>query len=436
MERPAGVEEWFQRLPQLLSVQGWEIASDRHGHGTSGTHEAAGTLSHCLCPWGGRLIKITLDCIAIKDPPQDSSHVLVRPEVRAQFLKEHPEYSAAGYGVFGFELLNHVAPGHAVVKTWALWSLFRLCTVLFGQLSSGHGEEGSARQRLVRDFPRHGDATYTHSQDFGEIRDVLLICRPTMLDAFDVQVIFSVQEDKFAHWAVPQFARLMESARKSTEWFLNRPGVNQLRQLDEDFYTILAIQSWQRGPPFLPARTGDGVVAPTVTIDAGEKLGLTSWSRFHPPGEKFLFSQYLEQFLEYLLGEQIDVFSSLDGRQLVPYQAAVLRQKWSRIRMVFSDAFSLQKTAYRRANGGTTAPNVHEDVKPRFLPHGSTRGNDISSAVESCVSQEAPQHKVVVRRTFLEVETDDEEIDFDCSERHGRRYRTVNSLCTDRSGPE
>ena len=69
----------------------------------------------------------------------------------------------------------------------------------------------------------------------------------------------------------------------------------------------------------------------------------------------------------------------------------------------------------------------------------------------------------MVRRTFLEVETaagqlislslnimascsakdigktdgidteDDEEIDFDCSERHGRRYRTVNSLCTDRS---
>lgn len=69
---------------------------------------------------------------------------------------------------------------------------------------------------------------------------------------------------------------------------------------------------------------------------------------------RFLFSQYLEQFLEYLLGEQIDVFSSLDGRQLVPYQAAVLRQKWSRIRMVFSDAFSLQKTAYRRANGGTS----------------------------------------------------------------------------------
>jgi len=90
--------------------------------------------------------------------------ILIHSHPFPRFLKDHPEYSAAGYGVFGFELLNHVAPGHAVVKTWALWSLFRLCTVLFGQLSSGHGEEGSARQRLVRDFPRHGDATYTHSQ--------------------------------------------------------------------------------------------------------------------------------------------------------------------------------------------------------------------------------------------------------------------------------
>jgi len=422
-ERPACVEEWFDRLPQLLSPQGWEVASDRHG-----------TLSHCPCPWGGRLIKITLDGIAIKDPPRDTSHVLVRPEVRAQFLKDHPEYSAAGYGVFGFELVNHLAPGDAVVKTWALWSLFRLCTVLFGQLSTARyarEEAGSARQRLVRDFPKDGDCSYTHTQDFGEIRDVLLICRPTrMLDAYDVQVIFSVHEDRFAHWAVPQFVKLLESARKSTEWFLNRPGVHQLRQMDEEFYTILAIQSWQRGPPFLPNTDG----SPTVTIDAGEKLGLTSWARFHPPQEKFLFSQYLQLFLEALLGEKIDVYSTLDGRQLVPYQAAVLRQQWLRIRTVFNDAFSLQKTAYRRANGGTTAPNVHEDVKARFLPHHTP----LASVERCCLPQEPPQHKVVVRRTFLEVETetDDEEFDFDCSERHGRRHRTVNPLCTDRSGLE
>lgn len=107
-------------------------------------------------------------------------------------------------------------------------------------------------------------------------------------------------------------------------------------------------------------------------------------------------------FLEFLLGEKVNVFSSLDGRQLVPYQAAVLRQQWLRIRTIFSDAFSLQKTAYRRANGGTTAPNVHEDVKPRFVPQHSL---DASAVERCCLPQEAPQHKVVVRRTFLEVET-------------------------------
>ena len=113
---------------------------------------------------------------------------------------------------------------------------------------------------------------------------------------------------------------------------------------------------------------------------------------FHPVSPnplRFLFCQYLEMFLEFLLGERTEVFSSLDGRQLVPYQAAVLRQQWLRIRTVFSDAFSLQKTAYRRANGGTTAPNVHEDVRPRFLPHTAN-----AVAVERCLPQEAPQHKV------------------------------------------
>ena len=118
--------------------------------------------------------------------------------------------------------------------------------------------------------------------------------------------------------------------------------------------------------------------------------------------QRFLFSQYLQLFLEALLGEKIDVYSTLDGRQLVPYQAAVLRQQWLRIRTVFNDAFSLQKTAYRRANGGTTAPNVHEDVKARFLPHHTP----LASVERCCLPQEPPQHKVVVRRTFLEVETE------------------------------
>ena len=165
-----------------------------------------------------------------------------------------------------------------------------------------------------------------------------------------------------------------------------------------------------------------------MTIAAGEQLGLTAWTRFNPTGEKFMFSEYLELFLE-ALGEKIDVFNTLDGRQLVPYQAAVLQRQWSSVRFMFGEAFSLQKTAYRRANGGTTAPNVHEDVKPRFLPQ--------PPGAQSLPEETRPPatHKIVVRRTFLEVETDDEDIDFECFERHGRRYGTDSVLCTDRMIP-
>ena len=42
-------------------------------------------------------------------------------------------------------------------------------------------------------------------------------------------------------------------------------------------------------------------------------------------------------------------------------------QDWRRVRQRFVECFLLQKTAYRRANGGSTAPSLHEDVDPRFI---------------------------------------------------------------------
>lgn len=53
--------------------------------------------------------------------------------------------------------------GAAQVRSWALWGILRLCTILFGSSSPRRGDE--ARQRLVRDFPADGDASYTHSQE-------------------------------------------------------------------------------------------------------------------------------------------------------------------------------------------------------------------------------------------------------------------------------
>ena len=59
-------------------------------------------------------------------------------------------------------------------------------------------------------------------------------------------------------------------------------------------------------------------------------------------------------------------------------------------------AYPLQKTAYRRANGGSGSPGVHEDVLPKFVT--STALN-----IQQRMDQEA-WPKLIVRKTFLDLE--------------------------------
>ena len=70
--------------------------------------------------------------------------------------------------------------------------------------------------------------------------------------------LITISQEKFAHWAVPHFGRLVKAAQQSVAWLLNRPGIQEMRAMDQDFYVVLAIQSWQRGPPFLPAEAFNG----------------------------------------------------------------------------------------------------------------------------------------------------------------------------------
>ena len=51
-----------------------------------------------------------------------------------------------------------------------------------------------------------------------------------------------------------------------------------------------------------------------------------------------------------------------DGQRLVPYQCVVARQEWEAAKDRFVNAFLLQKKAYRRANGGSSAPSFHVDA--------------------------------------------------------------------------
>lgn len=110
----------------------------------------------------------------------------------------------------------------------------------------------------------------------------------------------------------------------------------------------------------------------------------------------------------------------MDGRTLMPYQCAVRREQWSSLRTRFVEVFLLQKTAYRRANGGSTAPSMHEGVEPRFSPDTSVML--LRERLFRGKSQTAHQ-KVLVRRTFLELEEDEYKMG-----RDQRRHKTTTVL--------
>eukprot|EP00913_Durusdinium_trenchii_P002322 g2144.t1 len=373
-------KEWFQLMPHLLSSEGWAVALAR----------PKAKLCHRTCPWGGHLIRFNLKGITIQNAPAKTSHVLVRHQVRALFQKECP---MSGNKLDGHEF---VRPGEAILTTSTSWKLMRLCTVLFGDVAGQfigyffHNKDHPARlhHKIRRDYPLEGDsasAIWDHEQSS---QGAVLVVRPDG-DAFNITVVARVPEDKFASWATFQFRILLESTRQTVQYFLNRPGICELRARDACFYMVLSIQSFKRGMPLVPC--GE----PIITIDAGERLGMKHWARFQPGS-----------------------YGSTKFRLSHP------PKDWMAVKDRFFEVFPLAKTAYRRANGGPSAPGVHEDVDAKFL------SDDPS---------ESREPRLIVRNTFLDIE-DEEELQrkAECQVRNARRPKTTLvypiAVCVERPG--
>lgn len=142
-----------------------------------------------------------------------------------------------------------------------------------------------------------------------------------------------------------------------------------------------------------------------ITISSGSHLGLTKWSRLSRG--KFRMVEYMRHFLDALGHDDVHTYDSLESRTLVPYQCVVLRSQWTQIRDSFRQAFHLQKAAYRRANGGTTAPSIVEDVRPHLLGsevHATSSGGSDSAESDQIDQLPSEVSKLVVRNTFLELD--------------------------------
>lgn len=285
-------------------------------------------------------------------------------------------------------------------------------------------------QRFRRDYPSQGDSAYAVFNEGDEAQEGMLMCSwrgPGAGVLVDVVKIFCVPEETFWCWSDLHFQLILESTRRACHLMLNGPALRDLRLMDERLYLVLTIQSCKRGLPLYPLKEGSSQ-DPTVVIAAGQHLKLQRWRRFQTnpvTGEKFHLSQYLAQFLANL-DEDLSVYETLDGRSLVPYQCAVSRHAWNQIREHFIACFLVGKTAYRRANGGSTAPTLHEDVEPRFLNR--------SQEPPAVVRAQGPQghqlgsYRMVVRNTFVEVEVHSEEEQVTEVCRRGRRPKTTTVL--------
>ncbi|CAK9049301.1 J domain-containing protein [Durusdinium trenchii] len=384
-------------------------------HGTQVCEKTIQRLSHCGCPWGGRLIKVDLEDVRIENAPEKTGKIIVRPEVRAAFQSRSPLCGTK------MTLERFICPGEAVLKGLTSTKLFRLCAVLFGEMSAGTSSSFcfhdahfpvALHHKIRRDYPKEGNSATAFWEETGSLRqEGIFLIQPSGTEKlFFATAVVRLPHDKFASWATFQFRTFLTLAHRTCNWLLNRPGIVQLRAADESFYVILQIQSFQRGFPLVPVFDEERAI---VTIDAGEALGFRYWTRFQ--SERFHLRQYLKCFLA-AIGQEIEIFDTLDSRRLVPYQCVVCRSQWEAIRARFLDIFRLAKTAYRRANGGTVAPGMQDGVEPRFVP-------EFHHAMQE--GQKRPEAQLVVRNTFLDLQEEEDREMSEMSARPLRRPRTT-----------
>ncbi|CAK9051725.1 Modification methylase Eco47II (M.Eco47II) (Cytosine-specific methyltransferase Eco47II) [Durusdinium trenchii] len=208
-----------------------------------------------------------------------------------------------------------------------------------------------------------GDAVVEQTSTPSTLRAVAKLFQSC--ERFRTIVVFSTE--RWAAWASPAFPLFTTGARKAFQWFLNRPGLQEMRPLarairspfwgsiDSNFYVLLAIRSFNRGPPMLPQAEPD---TQSISIAAGEELG---FDRIHHlrgnGGRQFRFAEYLRRFLE-KLGHVVEIYETMEGRELVPYQCVLVRSQWEEVREPCLQLLNVQKAAYRRANGGKTSPSL------------------------------------------------------------------------------
>ncbi|CAE7241786.1 unnamed protein product [Symbiodinium sp. CCMP2592] len=413
--RPDTIEDWLILVPHLLSPEGWQTL----------VQKPSSTLQQSSSPWGDILIKYVLEDVVVLHPPEDPAHLLVRPETRAWSCECEPDAA-------NLEEIRQVREMLACFETyWTDWPWIRLCDTLFGILYSQHpvgnlcfGHTAlpvTTIERVRRNFPEKGDCSLTWSDQSNPFVCTLL-CRLQKPGHYTMHFIMGTLEGfQMPVWASNALRLVLDAFRCQAICYLNRPQLILERERDRTLYMVLNMTSFGSRPPLIPALgTETGDMGQLTNIEAGKELGLSKWVSYDPAmmgNDAFRLSEYLRLFFR-RVGVHVHTYQSLDGQELLPYQCVVQREEWYVARDHFKATFALQKTAYRRANGGTSTPRLVEESTPRFC----------REVVASCQNQTGLASDVcelVVHKTFFEL-PDDVRLGMGFADR--RRCRSVSPV--------
>ena len=397
--RPDTIEDWFLLVPHLLSEEGWQKL----------VQKPSSALLQSSSPWGDTLIKYVLHDVVVLHPPEDPAYLLVRPETRAWSCACEPDPA-------NLEEIREVreilGPGACFEKYWTNWPWIRLCDTLFGILHSQHlcgnlcfGHTAlpvTTIERVRRNFPEKGDCSLTWSDQSNPLVCTLL-CRMHKTGNYTMHFVMgTLAPFQMPVWAADALRLVLDAFRCQAICYLNRPQLILERERDRTLYMVLNMTSFGSRPPMIPALGEEtSVTGQPTNIEAGNELGLSTWVAYDPAmmgNDAFRLSEYLCLFFR-RISVHVHTYQSLDGQELLPYQCVVPREEWYVARDRFKATFALQKTAYRRANGGTSTPRLIEDGTPRFC-------REVVASCQNQAEHETDFCELVVHKTFLELPDD------------------------------
>lgn len=398
------VKKYFCCASQALDDAGWAVAHQ----------SSSGSISTCPAPCRtGSLVRVKFSVDCAEDPNKS----FVRPEV----IASHPNLSNLGSMVSYLGLVQLIEPGHALV--WRRYgernknSYVYVRELLLGEPEhlKHVGQELQSLEdvhmaRIVqrRDFPEPGVMSMYVAPEFEGSRSppgvsCLWIAKRKTIDGVNINVLEMTQllyqpVETFSSWTLPFFDKMLLSGIQFIGTMFNSPTMRAMRVIDDSFYLVLNLKRCTYGPPLLPAPCE---ASAHVSVDIGIQKGLNHW--VHYPRPTFKLAEYLQAFLACIGFSDVLVFSDLDGRRLVPYQAVMLREAWEAMQEVFRPAFDIQQAAYRRIHKGKAAPEFNFGREARFMPPEEENSTSESCAVPQRV--DLPM-KIAIHNTFIEVQDD------------------------------